>query len=184
MMTHGSFLRNSASSPAVIRTSVMAGLSCFMVAGWVESEIPLVLVAGQHLAKLLGGGGDDGDEIRFAEPALRAMALQVAARAAMKHRRMRSRDAGVARAQAKRHHAPPIAVVGIVGIAGERHRLLLEFGMQFTKLQRLLRQIAVDVAERRLDLVHDLDAILDETQRHAGLQQDESGTDFFDEGSC
>jgi len=46
---------------------------------------PLVLVAGQHLAKLLGGGGDDGDEIGFAEPALGAMALQVAARAAMKH---------------------------------------------------------------------------------------------------
>src|SRR6185369_15024680 len=48
-----------------------------------RSEIPLVLVAGQHLAKLLGGGGDDGDEIGFAEPALGAMALEVTARAAM-----------------------------------------------------------------------------------------------------
>src|SRR5436190_15213174 len=112
MMTPGSCLRNSASSPAVIRTSVMAGLSCFVVAGWVESEIPLVLVAGQHLAKLLGGGGDDGDEIRLAEPALRTMALQVAPRAAMEHRRMRGRDAGVTEAQPQRHSAPPVAVVG------------------------------------------------------------------------
>src|SRR3954469_23454478 len=99
MMTLGSFVRNSASSPAVIRTSVMAGLSCFMVAGWGRSEIPLVLVAGQHLAKLLGGGGDDGDEIGFAQPALGTVALQVAARAAMEHRRMRSR--------APRKGAPP-----------------------------------------------------------------------------
>jgi hypothetical protein len=44
----------------------MAGLSCFVVAGWVETEIPSALVAGQHLAKLLGGGRDDGDEIGFA----------------------------------------------------------------------------------------------------------------------
>src|SRR2546430_17359315 len=102
MMTHGSFLRNSASSPAVIRTSVMAGLSCFMVAGWVESEIPLVLVSGQHLAKLLGGGGDDGDEISFAGPALGAMALQVAAPPAMGHPRIRSRDNGVAEPPAPR----------------------------------------------------------------------------------
>src|SRR3954467_8975453 len=105
MMTHGSFVRNSASSPAVIRTSVMAGLSCFVVAGWGRSEIPLVLVAGQHLAKLLGGGGDDGDEIGFAKPALGAMALQVAARPAMEHRRMRGRDAGVAEPPAKRDNA-------------------------------------------------------------------------------
>src|SRR6185436_18339228 len=99
MMTLGSFLRNSASSPAVIRTSVMAGLSCFVVAGWVETEIPLALVTGEHLAKLLGGGRDDGDEIGFAKPALRAMALQVSTRTAMKHRRMRGGDAGVACAQ-------------------------------------------------------------------------------------
>src|SRR6185369_5169104 len=98
MMTHGSFVRNSASSPAVIRTSVMAGLSCCVVAGLVETEIPSALVAGQHLAKLLGGGRDDGDEIGFAKPALRAMALQVAARTAMEHRRMRGGDAGVTRA--------------------------------------------------------------------------------------
>src|SRR3989442_5959330 len=124
MMTLGSFVRNSASSPAVMRTSVMAGLSCFVVAGWSVGN-PLVLVAGQHLAKLLGGGGDDGDEIGLAEPALGAVALQVAARAAMEHRRMRGRDAGVARAQPQRNHAPPVAVVGIVGIARQRHRLFL-----------------------------------------------------------
>src|SRR3989442_2649682 len=128
MMTLGSFVRNSASSPAVMRTSVMAGLSCFVVAGWSVGN-PLVLVARQHLAKLLGGGGDDGDEIGFAEPALDAMALQVAARAAMEHRRMRSRDAGVAKAQPQRHDTAPIAVVGAVRIARERHRLLLELGM-------------------------------------------------------
>src|SRR6476660_4038108 len=179
MMTHGSFLRNSASSPAVIRTSVMAGLSCFVVAGWVETEIPLALVAGQHLAKLLGGGGDDGDEIGFAEPALRAMAFEVTARAAMEHRRMRGRDAGVAEAQAKRYDAPPIAVVGIIGIARQRHRLLLELGMELAELRRLLRQITVDVAEWRPDLIHDADAILDEAEPHAGLEQDEAGADFL-----
>src|SRR5947208_14193710 len=175
MMTQGSFLRNSASSPAVIRTSVMAGLSCSMVAGWVESEIPSVLIAGQHLAKLLGGGGDDGDEIGFAQPALRAMALQVAARAAMEHRRMRGRDAGIAEAQAKRDDAAPIAVVGIIGVACQRHRLFLELGIELAELRRLLRQIAVDVAERRPDLVHDADAILDQAEPHACLQQDEAG---------
>src|SRR4051812_46939158 len=181
MMTLGSFLRNSASSPAVIRTSVMAGLSCFVVAGWVETEIPLALVAGQHLAKLLGGGSDDGDEIGFAEPALGAMALEITARAAMEHRRMRGRDAGVAEPQAKGYDATPIAVVGIIGVACQRHRLLLELGMEFAKLQRLLRQIAVDVAERRPDLVHDADAILDQAEPHAGLQQDEARADFLHE---
>ena len=75
----------------------------------VETEIPSVFVAGQHLAKLLGGGGDDGDEIGFAQPALGAMALQVTARAAMEHCRMRGRDAGVAEAQPQRHDAAPIA---------------------------------------------------------------------------
>src|SRR5258708_32612938 len=124
MTTLGSFLRNSASSPAVIRTSVMAGLSCFVVAGWGRSEIPLVLVAGQHLAKLLGGGRDDGDEIGFAKPALGTMALQVAARTAMEHRRVRGRDAGIPEPQAQRGDAPPGAVAGIIGIACQRHRLL------------------------------------------------------------
>src|SRR5438132_2606964 len=123
MMTLGSFVRNSASSPAVMRTSVMAGLSCFVVAGWSVGN-PLVLGAGQHLAKLLGGGGDDGDEIGFAEPALGAMAFEVAARAAMEHRRMRGCDAGVAEPQSQRHDTAPVAVVGVVGIARERHRLL------------------------------------------------------------
>src|SRR4051794_34412788 len=122
MMTHGSVLRNSASSPAVIRTSVMAGLSCCVVAGW-SVRNPSAFVAGQHLAKLLGGGGDDGDEIGFAKPPLGAMALQVAARAAMEHCRMRRRDAGIAEAQPQRNDTAPIDVVGIVGIVGERHRL-------------------------------------------------------------
>ena len=48
-------------------------------------------------------------------------------------------------------------------------------------MRRLLRQIAVDVAERRPDLIHDADAILDQAKPHAGLQQDEAGTDFFHE---
>src|SRR6266568_7723219 len=138
MTTHGSFLRNSASSPAVVSTSVMAGLSCSWVAVRVEPKI-LFSIAGQHLAKLLGGRRDDGDEIGFAEPALGAMALQVTARAAVEHRRVRRRDAGVAKPQAKRDDAAPIAVIGIVGIARQRHRFLLELGMQFAKLNRLLR---------------------------------------------
>src|ERR1700730_2308947 len=95
MTTQGSFFKNSASSLAEIRTSVMAGLSCFGGCWLGSIRNPLVLVACQHLAKLLGGGSDDGDEIGFAKPALGAMALQVAARAAVEHRRMRSRDAGV-----------------------------------------------------------------------------------------
>src|SRR5882724_1959117 len=126
MTTLGSFFKNSASSPAEISTSVMAGLSCFVVASWGRSEIlwvRLVLISCQHLAKLLGGGGDDGDEIGFAKPALGAMALQIAARAAMEHRRMRGRDAGVAETKPQRHDAAPVAVVSIVGIARQRHRL-------------------------------------------------------------
>src|SRR6266702_5810406 len=147
MTTHGSFLRSSVSSPAVISTSVMAGLSCSWVAVRVEPKILFFRsVAGQHLAQLLGGGRDDGDEIGFAEPALGAMAPQVAARAAMEHRRVRRRDAAISKPQSERDDAAPIAVVGIVGIARQRHRFLFELGMQFAKLDRLLRQIAVDVA--------------------------------------
>src|SRR6476620_7153425 len=114
MTTHASFVRNSASSPAVIRTSVMAGLYCFCGCGGVETEIPLAVVAGQHFAKLLGGGGGDRAEIGFAQPALRAMAFEVTARAAMEHRRMRGRDASLAEPQAKCDDATPIAVVGII----------------------------------------------------------------------
>ena len=108
-----------------------------------------MLVTGQHLAKLLGGGSDDGDEIGLAKPALDAVALQVTARPAMKHRRMRGCDARVAEPQTQRDDAPPIAVIGIIGIARQRHRFLLELGMELAELNRLLRQIAVDVAERR-----------------------------------
>src|SRR6478736_324107 len=162
MITHGSFLISSARSLAVIRTSVMAGLSC---CGWCSrGESDAASELRQHLAKLLCGGGDDGDEIGFAKPALDAMTPEVAARAAMKHRRMRGRDRGVAKAQAQRHNAAPVAVVGVVGITSQRHRLLLEFGVQLPELRRLLRQIAVDVAERSIDLVHDGDAILDEAE--------------------
>src|SRR5206468_10626826 len=105
---------------------------------------------------------------------LGAMPLEVTARAAMEHRRMRSRDAGIPEPQAKCDDATPIAVVGIIGVACQRHRLLLELGMELAKLQRLLRQIAVDVAERRPDLVHDADAILDQDEPHARLLKDES----------
>src|SRR6267142_3303999 len=63
----------------------------------------------QHLAKLLGGRSDDGDEVGLAKPALGAMALQVTACAAMKHRRMRRRDARLAGFQPKRDDAAPIA---------------------------------------------------------------------------
>src|ERR1700741_1734856 len=160
MTTHGSFARRSVSSPAVISTSVMAGLSCSLVySSWVavggrtEKSSLLNSVAGQHLAKLLGGGRDDRDEIGFAQPALGAMALQIAARAAMEHRRMRGRATGVAKPQSKRDDATPITVVGIVGIARQRHRLLLELRMQFAKLNGLLRQIAIDMAKRRVNLV-------------------------------
>ena len=94
---------------------------------------------------------------------------------------MRGRDAGLAEAQAERDDAAPVAVVGVEWIARQRHRLLLELGMELAKLHRLLRQIAVDVAERAGDLVHDADAVLDQAERHAGLQQDEAGADFLDE---
>src|SRR3954466_12070331 len=106
MTTQGSFLTRSASSPAVIRTSVMAGLSCL----WLRSgsnrnlfrDHPISRIR-QHLAQLLGGGRDDGDEIGLAKPALGAMAFEVSARAAMEHRRMRGGDGGIAHAQPERH---------------------------------------------------------------------------------
>ena len=53
--------------------------------------------------------------------------------------------------------------------------------MQLAELGRLLRQKAVDVAERRADLVHDGDAVADQAEAHAGLQQDEAGADLLDE---
>src|SRR6202158_6181822 len=61
----------------------------------------------QHLAKLLGCRSHDCDEVGLAKPALDAMALQVTARAAMKHRRMSGGDAGIAEVQAKRQDATP-----------------------------------------------------------------------------
>src|SRR5262245_47536196 len=131
-MTHGSFLMNSASSLAEINTSVIGSLSVEVVdgLGWT-----LELGFGnsglrKHLAELFGGGCHDRDEIGFAHPPLRTMALQIAARAAMKHRGMRRRDAGVPRAQAKGDDPAPIAVVFIVGIARQRHGLALELAEQ------------------------------------------------------
>src|SRR6478736_2911860 len=152
MITHGSFLISSARSLAVIRTSVMAGLSC---CGWCSrGESDAASELRQHLAKLLCGGGDDGDEIGFAKPALGAVALQVTARAAMEHRRVRGCDGSVAEAQAQRDDAAPETVIGVIGIGGERHRLFLEFGIELAELRRLLRQVTIDMAERRADLIH------------------------------
>src|ERR1700761_514810 len=127
MMTHGSFAENSASSLAEIRTSVMAASPVYGCESWLGSRTSHVR---QHLAQLLGGGRYDGDEIGFAKPALGAVAHQVAARAAMKHRGMCSSDACVARTQAQRDHLAPVAVLFVVGIGGERHRLFFKLGEQ------------------------------------------------------
>src|SRR5882762_4807905 len=133
----------------------------------------------QHLAKLLGGRSDDGDEVGLAKPALGAMALQVAAGSAMKHRRMSGRDARLAGFQPKRDDAAPIAVVGVERVGCKFHRLRFKIGSQLTEVGRLLRKVAVDVAERRGNLIHDRDAILDQTERHPGLQQDEAAADLL-----
>src|SRR6267142_3652849 len=103
----------------------------------------------QHLAKLLGCRSDDGDEIGLAKPALCAMALQIAAGPAMKHRRMCSRDARLAGLQAKRDDAAPIAVVGVERVGCKFHRLRFKIGGQLTEVSRLLREIAVDVTDRK-----------------------------------
>src|SRR2546429_9738744 len=130
MMTLGSFFKNSASSPAVIRTSVMAASPVFVVAVRVEQKPLLRSALGKHLAKWLGGGRDDGNEIGFAKPALGTVTPEVTARAAMEHRRMRGRDAGISQPQPKRDDAAPIAVIRVVGIARQRHGFLLELGVQ------------------------------------------------------
>src|SRR5215470_1602086 len=133
MITHGSFLISSVRSLAVIRTSVMAGLSCCCGGSAVGVVRNAPSKLRQHLAKLLGGGSDDGDEIGFAKPALGAVALQIAPRAAMEHRGMRSRDRGIAKPQTQRDDAAPVTVIRIVGIGGERHRLLLELGIELAE---------------------------------------------------
>ena len=43
-------------------------------------------------------------------------------------------------------------------------------------------EILVDVAERALHPLHQLDAAADQAERHAGLQQDEAGADALDVG--
>src|SRR6266481_5667511 len=101
MMTHGSLDTSSASSPAEIRTSVMAASPVlWWKLGSIRSPSQNSCVR-QHLAQLLGCGRDNGDKIGFSKPSLGAMAHEVTARAAMEHRRMRGRDAGVAGAQTK-----------------------------------------------------------------------------------
>src|SRR5487761_2437200 len=113
MMTHGSLEASSASSPAEIRTSVMAASPVlWWKLGSIRSPSQNSHVC-QHLAQLLGCGRDDGDEIGFANPPLGAMAHQVTARAAVKHRRMGSRDAGIAGLQAQVDDVAPIIVVFI-----------------------------------------------------------------------
>src|ERR1700761_62984 len=109
--THGSFAMNSASSLAEIRTSVMAASPVFevQVGRGRNSHVR------QHFPQLLGGGRHDGDEVGFAEPALRTVAHQVAARAAVEHRRMRRRDARLARTQAQGDDLAPVALLLVVG---------------------------------------------------------------------
>src|SRR6266581_7033192 len=109
----------------------------------------------QHLAKLLGGRSDDGDEVGLPKPALGAMALQVTAGSAMKHRRMGGRDTRLASLQAKRDDAAPVAVVGAERVGCKFHRLRFKIGSQLTEISRLLWEIAIDVAERRGNLIHD-----------------------------
>src|SRR5450756_1136253 len=88
----------------------------------------------QHLAKLLGGRRDDGNEVSLAQPALDAVAFEVAARSAMKHRRVRGGDTGLAEAQAKRQDAAPIAVVLVERVAREFHSFRFKIGKQFVKV--------------------------------------------------
>src|SRR5260370_41839473 len=88
----------------------------------------------QHLAKLLGGRSDDGDEVGLPKPALGTMALQIAAGSAMKHRRMSGRDARIAGLQAKRDDAAPIAVVGDERLGRKFHRLRFKIGSQLKEV--------------------------------------------------
>ncbi|OIQ66473.1 hypothetical protein GALL_519560 [mine drainage metagenome] len=101
----------------------------------------------------------------------------------MEHRRVCGRDACVAGAQSKRDDLAPIAVLRIVGIRCQSHRFCFNLGKQFLEVDRLLREIAIDVAERRIDFVHDVDAVPDKARGHASLQKNESCADFLDEGT-
>src|SRR5258706_10662319 len=166
MITHGSLDVSSASSPAEIRTSVMSGLSCLVVAVRVDPKSFQNSRIRQHFAKLFGCRGYDCDEVGLAEPALDAMALEVTARAAMKHRRMSGRDACLADVQAKRQHTPPIAVVGVVGITRQFHGFQFKIRKQIPEVSRLLLQVAIDVAKRLDDLVQDRDPVPDQAERH------------------
>src|SRR6201987_2053919 len=143
-MTHGSLVTSSASSLAEIRTSVMAAspVLCCDPAVWSKTSHVC-----QHLAQLLGGGRDDGDEIGFSEPALGAVAPQVTASAAVEHGRVRSRHARFACAQPKGDNLAPITFVFVVGIARQRHRFRFKLSKQFLEIDRLLRQIPIYVAK-------------------------------------
>src|SRR5258706_14536184 len=162
----------------------MAGLSFSVVTSWGRSGILFKTRAQnsgvlQHLAKLLGCRSDDGDEVSLAKPALHTMALQVTARTAMEHRRMRGSDARLAEIQAKLDDLTPIAVVRVERAARTFHRFRFRIGKQFLEVGRLLRKVAVDLAEGCGNFVHDRDAIPDQTKTHAGLQQDETAANLF-----
>src|ERR1700727_2355478 len=110
-MTHGSFAMNSASSLAEIRTSVMAASPFLQVQVLVGSKTSHVR---QHLPQLLGGGRNDGDEVRFAKPALGTVAHEIAARAAVEHGGMGGRDARFTGAQPKRDHLAPVVFLFVI----------------------------------------------------------------------
>src|SRR6202034_4743711 len=131
MMTHGSFAMNSASSLAEIRTSVMAASPFYKCKFWLGRKTSHVR---QHLAQLLGGGRNDGDEIGFAKPTLGTVAHEIATRAAVEHGGMRGRDARFTGAQPKRDHLAPVVFLLVVGVGRERHRFAFELGEQFLEV--------------------------------------------------
>ncbi len=94
---------------------------------------------------------------------------------------MSGSDTGIAGFEAKRDDAPPVAVACVERVTRKFHRLRFKVGKQLAEVSRLLRKIAIDMAERSGHFVHDRDAILDQTERHTGLQQDKTGTDFLHE---
>src|SRR5258708_33524858 len=135
----------------------------------------------QHLAKLLRCRSYNCDEVGLAKPALHAMAPQVTARAAMKHRGVSSSDAGLADVQSERKHAAPIAVVRVERVARQFHGFQFKLGKQILEARRLLLEVTIDVAKRLGDFVRDRDAILDQTESQSGLQQHEACTNLLDE---
>src|SRR5260370_6834429 len=109
------------------------------------------------------------------------MALEVTARAAMKQRCVSGSDTRIAALEPKRDDVAPVIIAGVERVTRKFHRLREKLGVKLTEVSRLLREIAIDVAERCGHFVHDRDAILDQTERHPGLQQDKTGADFLHE---